>query len=155
MSNRFQRVTQAYRELPWRRRMRWLLGSLAAALVVALVFAFEVHLSAQALMLDYRLRDLQQQTLTEEQDIVVLQTRLAEMQSVEVLLRAAEAQGYKPVSPAQEHFVPVPPNALPETDVAVPQAGLQPLTGEPPLPEAYTISLIHWLSRYLLLEPTP
>ncbi len=155
MSNRFQRVTQAYRELPWRRRVRWLVGILAAALVVALVFAFEVHLSAQALMLDYRLRALQQQTLTEEQDIVVLQTRLAAMQSVEALVQAAEAQGYQPVSPAQEHFVPVPPNALPETNVALPQAGLQPFAGESPLPEAYTISLMHWLSRYLLLEPTP
>ncbi len=155
MSNRFQRVTQAYHELPWRRRVRWLVGILAAALVVALVFAFEVHLSAQALMLDYRLRALQQQTLTEEQDIVVLQTRLAAMESVEALVRAAEAQGYQPVSPAQEHFVPVPPNALPETNVALPQAGLQPFAGESPLPEAYTISLMHWLSRYLLLEPTP
>ncbi len=155
MSNRFQRVTQAYRELPWRRRVRWLVGILAAALVVALVFAFEVHLSAQALMLDYRLRALQQQTLTEEQDIVVLQTRLAAMESVEALVRAAEAQGYQPVSPAQEHFVPVPPNALPETNVALPQAGLQPFAGESPLPEAYTISLMYWLSRYLLLEPTP
>ncbi len=155
MSTRFYRMTQAYRELPWRRRMRWLLGVLAAALVVALVFAFEVHLSAQALMLDYRLRALQQQTLSEEQDIVVLQTHLAAMQSIEVLLREAEAQGYQPVSPGQEHFVPVPPNALPKTDVKVPQAGLRPWTGEPPLPKAYTISLIHWLSRYLLLEPTP
>ncbi|GEM_PF-3402500 len=153
--NRFHRMTQAYRELPWRRRVRWLVGVLAAALVVALVFAFEVHLSSQALVLDYRLRALQQQTLNDEQDIVVLQTRLAAMRSVDALSRQAEARGYRPVSPAQEHFVPVPPNALPKAEVAVPQAALQPLTDTPPLPEAYTISLIHWLSRYLLLEPTP
>lgn len=148
-------MKQAYRELPWRRRMRRLLGVLVAAVVVALVLAFEVHLSAQALMLDYRLRALQQKTLEEEQDIVVLQTRLAEMHSVEALVRVAEAQGYQPVNPAQQHFVPVPPNALPAPQAVVPQAHLQPYSGEPPLPEAYTISLVHWLSRYLLLEPAP
>ncbi len=152
MNRHVQRLQQAYRELPWRRQARRVLWALAAMVAVAAVLALEVHFSAQALVLNYELHARQQAVLDTQQQIVVLQTRLAQLTSVDHLLRVAEREGYHPLSVEQEHFVPVPPDVLPQEAVALPQARPLP-PSRPPLPEAYTISLVRWLERYLLLEP--
>ncbi len=154
MKKHMHRAAQAYRELPWRKQVRWLMWALAGVVAVAAVLALEVHLSAQAVLLGYQTRSLRNRTLQERREIVDLQTRLAQMRSMDVLLRYAEAQGYRPVTPEQEHFVPVPADVVAASDAPV--VPVQPLGVQTaqPLPEAYTISLLRWLSRYLLLEPT-
>jgi len=152
MKHQVQRLQQAYRELPWRKQARRVMWALAAMVAVAAVLALEVHFSAQALVLNYQLHERQQALLASQEQIVVLQTHLAQLMSVDHLLRAAEREGYRPVSVSQEHFVPVPPEALPSGVVAAPRA--RPLhPDQPSLPEAYTVSLVRWLEHYLLLEP--
>jgi len=154
MKKRMRRTVQAYHELPWRRQIRWLTWALAAVVVVAAVIALEVHLSSQAMLLGYQVQSLRRRALLEQREIVDMETQLAEMQAMDVLLRRAEAQGYGPVLPSQAHFVPVPAEIVAEEDVPVPHAVPMTLNADP-LPEAYTISLLRWLNRYLLLEPTP
>ena len=154
MKKRVRRTVQAYRELPWRRQIRWLTWALAGVVVVAAIIALEVHLSSQAMLLGYQAQSLRRRTLLEQREIVDMETQLAEMQAMDVLLRQAEAKGYGPVLPSQAHFVPVPANLVVEEDESVPRAVPAALNADP-LPEAYTISLLRWLEHYLLLEPTP
>ncbi len=153
MKRQIRRAAQAYRELPWRKQLRWLTGALAVAVAIAAVIGLEVHLSAEAVALSYQTRSLQEATVTAQQEIVEMQTALAQVYSVAALQQWAEAHGYRQVTPDQMHFVPVPPEAIAPADVQIVNA--QPLTpvATEPLPEEYTISLLRLLSRYLFLEP--
>ena len=154
MKKRIRKTTQAYRELPWRRRLRWLTSALAVVVAVAAVIGLEVHLSAEAVWLGYQTRSLQEQRMVARQEIVEMQTNLAQAYSVEAMQKWAEENGYRPVAPEQMHFVPVPPEAAETLDVQI--AKPQPLAAVEvaPLPEEYTVSLSRVLSRYLFLEPS-
>ena len=153
MRTQIRRATQAYRELPWRKQVRWLMWALAAAVAVAAVIALEVHLSAEAVLLDYRIDELREATLQQQHEIVAMQTNLAVAHSVAALQQWASENGYKMLDPAHVHFVPVPADAVVSPEVQpVRVRELRPVEVTP-LPEEYTVSLLRLLSRYLLLEP--
>ncbi len=145
-------LPQAYRELPWRRKARWLAGALAVVVAVLAVLLLEVHFSAQAIVLGYQLRRVERRTVRQRQENAELKTRLARLTSGEMVWKRAR-QAYRLPEPDEVHFVPVPAAAVatpsPMT-MAVPQ-----VSAEPPLPTAYRESLLHWLMRYLLPEEQP
>ncbi|NPA93626.1 MAG: hypothetical protein GXO56_08115 [Chloroflexi bacterium] len=155
MTHATRSLRQAYRELPWRQQLRRLAWALAAIVIVTSVVLLEVHFSTQNIVLGSEWQRTRRRILATQNENLVLESRLAELTSRQVLLSQAKEQGYRPVSPEHVHYVPVPAEAMPAPAVPnIPEAKLSPRTDDT-LPEAYTISLIKWLMYDFFLVPEP
>ncbi len=147
--NSFRSLHQTYKELPWRKRVRYLATALAVVLGVSAFFFLEIHYSTQAILLGRRVQQLQSDIQSGQLEIVLLESQLARLTSLSNLQSEAKSLGYKPVQPSHVHYVPVPAWAL--EDDRKPLNAPQPAASEE-LPPKYTVSLVEWLTS-LLISP--
>jgi hypothetical protein len=160
-----QQFRQAYLQAPWRRQLQIALTFLLVLISVAIVAYIYLSVTTRAAAVGREIQYMQVQMagyhwLTEQnigempieelkQNIVDLESQLAEMTSYEVMDRRAEELGLVPVNPDQIVYVEVPGYqgqqpavmAPPPEPVIVSAAGISPNFRE---------SLIEWLEMEIL-----
>ncbi len=140
-------LNQTYKELPWRKRIRYIATALAFVLAVGAFFFLEVHFSNRAILLGRQAQRLQAEIQNDRLEIIILQGQLAEQTSLKHLRKVAKRLGYRPLTLKDVHYAPVPAWALAEDS---PRPTLQAPVVPTPLPRKYTISLAEWLSEEVL-----
>ncbi len=143
------KLVQAYRQAPWRVQLQRL-GYIALGIImVLLVAALYLNISARAATagLDFQGLDFQRQSL--QREIADLDATLAQVTSEDSMRARAEAMGFKPISSDQAVYVVVPGYAgrQPVSLAPVPDTSM---LAEPIIKPSYTQSLWEFLFQGVL-----
>ncbi len=134
------KLVQAYRQAPWRVQLQRLGYFALAIIMVLLVAALYLNISAQAATagLDFQGLEFQRQSI--QRQIADLDATLAQITSEESMLARAGALGFKPISSDQAVYVVVPgyTGRQPAALAPVPDASM---LAEPIIKPSYTQSL--------------
>lgn len=146
MLKRSKAFIQAYQQAPWRRQMQ-VIGFIAAGLVVlSLVAAVYLNITARAATAGRLVQSLQREVADQEQKIEDLETTLAFITSVETMQQRATDLGFEPLSPNAITYLSVPEYlGRPTGAQLAPKAGSR-FGAAARLPAAYTESLFDWFA---------
>ncbi len=140
------KLVQAYRQAPWRVQLQRLGYFALAIIMVLLVAALYLNISAQAATagLDFQGLEFQRQSI--QRQIADLDASLAQITSEESMLARAEALGFKPIASDQAVYVVVPgyTGRQPAALAPVPDASM---LAEPIIKPSYTQSLWEFLNQ--------
>ncbi len=143
------KLMQAYRQAPWRVQLQRLGYFALAIIMVLLVAALYLNISAQAATagLDFQSLEFQRQSV--QRQIADLDATLAQVTSESSMLARAEALGFKPISSGQAVYVVVPgyTGRQPAALAPVPDAAM---LAEPIIKPSYTQSLWEFLNQGIL-----
>ena len=139
------RIIHAYRQAPWRVQRQYVGAFLLAVIIVALISALYLDVTARAALAGREIQDLRIEITTMQRANADLETELASLTSSSMMQRRALELGYRPVKPGELDYVFVPGYVAPEPDILLAAVD----TTAPPsyLPEEYTESLIEWLDK--------
>ena len=143
------KLIQAYRQAPWRVQLQRLGYVALAILMVLLVAALYLNISAQAATagLDFQGLEFQRQSL--QREIANLDATLALVTSENTMLERAKAMGFTPISMDKVVYVVVPGyvDRQPASFAPVPDANM---LAEPIIKPSYTQSLWEFLFSGIL-----
>ncbi len=143
------KLVQAYRQAPWRVQLQRLGYFALGIIMVLLVAALYLNISAQAATagLDFQGLEFQRQSL--QRQIADSDATLAKITSEDSMLARAEALGFKPISSDQAVYVIVPgfTGRQPASLAPAPDANM---LAEPIIKPSYTQSLWEFLFQGLL-----
>ncbi len=143
------KLVQAYRQAPWRVQLQRLGYFALAIIMVLLVAALYLNISAQAATagLDFQGLEFQRQSL--QRKIADLDATLAQVTSEESMLARAQAMGFKQITSDQAVYVVVPgyTGRQPAALAPVPDASS---LAEPIIKPSYTQSLWEFLNQGIL-----
>jgi hypothetical protein len=143
------KLVQAYRQAPWRVQLQRLGYFALGIIMVLLVAALYLNISAQAATagLDFQGLEFQRQSL--QREIADLDATLAKINSEESMLARAQALGFKPISSDQVVYVVVPgfTGRSPASLAPVPDTNM---LAEPIIKPSYTQSLWEFLFQGVL-----
>ena len=139
-------LTHAYRQAPWRIQRQWAGAFLVGALILAMISALYLDVTAQAAILGREIQYLQADTIEVQHANADLQTRLATLLSKSNMEARARALGYRPSEQGEIHYVIVAGYFQPN--------GVNLAVTNPPVvvnvtPPEYTQSLLDWIAAYL------
>ncbi len=139
-----QRIIQAYRQAPWRVQLQWI-GKFLLILVSAMLIAgVYLHVSGQAAETGAKIKGLELDREALAIRIADLRTRLALLNSSQVMMERAEALGFRPARQEDIDYVSVPGYAgRPVVFLAPPPTAPRKQTNL--IRPAYTQSLWDWL----------
>lgn len=140
------RLTHAYRQAPWRVQRQWMGAFLVGALVLAMISALYLDVTAQAAILGREIQSLQTETIKIQHDNADLQTRLAMLLSKSAMEARARALGYRPAEQGEIHYVIVPGYYQ---AVGVNLGTIDAPINAATTPPEYTQSLLDWIADYL------
>lgn len=139
------RIIHAYRQAPWRVQRQYVGAFLLAVIIVALISALYLDVTARAALAGREIQDLRIEITTMQRANADLETELASLTSSSMMQRRALELGYRPVKPGELDYVFVPGYVAPEPDILLAAVDI---TAPPSyLPEEYTESLIEWLDK--------
>lgn len=138
-------IIHAYRQAPWRVQRQYVGAFLLTVVVLALVAALYLDLSARTALAGREIQDLQSQITAMQRSNADLETDLAKLTSSAVMQQRALELGYRPVQPGELDYVLVPGYVAPEPDLLL--AAVDAPFGSDALPEAYSQSLLEWLDE--------
>ncbi|MEX1143312.1 MAG: hypothetical protein WEC16_00595 [Anaerolineales bacterium] len=146
MLKRSKELIQAYQQAPWRRQMQ-VIGFIAAGLVVvSLVGAVYLNITARAATAGRQVQSLQRNVADLEQKIEDMETQLAFITSVDTMQQRATELGFSPVSPNAITYLSVPEyQGRPSGALLAPRAGSS-FSAAARLPAEYTESIFDWVS---------
>jgi len=138
-------IIHAYRQAPWRVQRQYVGAFLLIVIVVALVSALYLDVTARSALAGREIQDLQVEITTIQRLNADLETDLAGLTSSAMMQQRALELGYRPVKPGELDYVFVPGYAAPEPDILL--AAVDMTTPTYRLPEEYSESLLEWLDE--------
>lgn len=139
------RIIHAYRQAPWRVQRQYVGAFLLAVIVVALISALYLDVTARAALAGREIQDLRIEITSIQRANADLETELAGLTSSKMMQRRALELGYRPVKPGELDYVFVPGYTAPEPDILLAAVDVTSLDVQ--LPDAYTESLIEWMDK--------
>ena len=143
------RIIHAYRQAPWRVQRQYVGAFLLAVIVVALISALYLDVTARAALAGREIQDLRFEITSMERANADLETELAGLTSSSMMQRRALELGYRPVKPGELDYVFVPGYTAPEPDILL--AAVDTTIPAVHLPEEYTESLLEWMDKRVRL----
>jgi len=140
----------AYKQAPWRVQRQYVGAFLLTVIVLALVAALYLDLSARTTLAGREIQELQFQIAAIQRSNADLETELANITSSTVMQQRAIELGYRPVKPGELDYVFVPGYAAPEPDILL--AAADSTTRDSALPDIYFQSLLEWLDERIQSE---
>ena len=138
-------IIHAYKQAPWRVQRQYVGAFLLTVIVLALVAALYLDLSARTTLAGRNIQELQEQITTAQRSNADLETELADLTSSAVMQQRAVELGYRPVKPGELEYVFVPGYTAPEPDILL--AAVDSTTREFSLSDVFSQSLIEWLDE--------
>lgn len=146
------RLVHAYKQAPWRVQRQWIGAFLLALLLLSMISALYLNVTARAAILGREIQELQTEVAAMQRANADLETQLGLLTSTAEMERRAGALGFRPVEPAELEYVIVPGYAPPLPEILA-TAG-QPGLSAPSIPPEYTQSLLDWLEEFMQ-SPAP
>lgn len=146
------RIIHAYRQAPWRVQRQYVGAFLLAVIIVSLVSALYLDVTARSALSGREIQELQSEITTTQRMNADLETELASLTSSSTMQQRALELGYRPVKPGELDYVFVPGFTAPEPDILL--AAADEILPTYQLPEAYTESLLEWLDARITLGDT-
>ena len=138
-------IIHAYKQAPWRVQRQFVGAFLLVVIVLALVAALYLDLSARTALAGRGIQELQSEITAMQRTNADLETELANLTSSAVMQQRALELGYRPVKPGELDYVFVPGYVAPEPDILL--AAADSTIREFALPEVYSQSLLEWLDE--------
>ena len=143
---RFQQVTQAYSQAPWRRQMQ-LVGLVATFLVLAAVVAWiYLNVTTRASEVGRDIQRMQRGIDRIKRENNDLQSKLAYLTTAELMRKRALELGFQPVDPAQLSYITA-PGYLGRQPAVLAASGSQQLPSPQIISPQFTESIWEWLRR--------
>jgi hypothetical protein len=145
--NRMSRIIHAYKQAPWRIQRQWIGAFLLGLLLLAMVAALYLNVTARAAIVGRRIQNLELEITANQRTNADLETQIATLLSTAEMERRAKALGFEPANPDEMEYLPV-SGYIPPPAVRVgklPQAKLY----APSTPPEYTQSLLDWFGIYM------
>ena len=140
-------IIHAYKQAPWRVQRQYVGAFLLILIVLALVAALYLDLSARTTLAGREIQELQVEITTVQRSNADLETELANLTASSVMQRRALELGYRPVQPGELDYVFVPGYVAPEPDILL--AAVDSPFRSISLPDVYSQSLLEWLDDRL------
>jgi hypothetical protein len=141
------RIIHAYRQAPWRIQRQWVGAFLLFVIGTAMIAALYLDVTARAAVAGREIQDLRFEIIAIQRTNADLETRLAKLTSTAEMERRALALGYRPVTPGELDYVPVPGFVAPEPDILL--AAQDVTVPQPSLPYEYSQSLLEWFDEQI------
>jgi hypothetical protein len=144
-----RRLTQAYRQTPWRSQLQWIGLFLLALIILATVAGVYLSVSAGAAAVGREVQQLEYEREMVAREIADKRTLLAQLTSTKQMSTRATELGYKAIQAGSVQYmvisgyIPRQPASL-VTDSAY--TGYQPSLVEP----RFTQSLLEWISEQFI-----
>jgi len=138
-------IIHAYKQAPWRVQRQYVGAFLLAVIVLSLVAALYLDLSARTTLAGRQIQELQVEITTLQRSNADLETELANLTSSSVMQQRALELGYRPVKPGELDYIFVPGYIAPEPDILL--AAEDTIYHPRTLPEDYSLSLLEWLDN--------
>jgi hypothetical protein len=142
------RRTQAFRQAPWRLRIRWTSRTLLAVVVFLVVSGLYLAVNAKLARAGREVLSFESHRSELERVNGELTTDLAELTSPAVMGEKAAGLGFKPAGAGDVLYLPVDGYVPPSAFVA-PRPPASDSRGQSMLSPAYTETLGEWISRWL------
>lgn len=139
-------IAHAYRQAPWRIQRQWVGAFLLGILMLAMIAALYLDVSARAAITGREIQDLQLEITSVQRTNADLQTRLATGLSTSNMASRAFTLGFRPAEAGEIHYLIVPGFYRAS---AVTLVANQPQNITQTLPAEYTESLFDWLANLL------
>jgi hypothetical protein len=137
----------AYKLAPWRFQRQWIGNALLAVVVLAMIAALYLDVTAQAAIAGREIQDLNVAIAISQHASADLQTQLAELTAVTVMEQRAQALGFKPIDPNQAEYLVVAGYSQPQPEIL--STATLPQLSAPSIPPEYTQSLLDWANQML------
>jgi hypothetical protein len=137
----------AYKQAPWRIQRQWIGTFMLAVLGLAMVAALYLDVTSQAAISGREIQDLTSQMIANQHANADLQTRLAELTSMDSMETRAQNLGFISVDTGQMEYLVVPGYSEPIPEILAGVSALKP--SAPSIPPEYTESLIDWIDQHL------
>ena len=138
-------IIHAYKQAPWRVQRQYVGAFLLAVIVLSLVAALYLNLSARTALAGREIQELQVQISAMQRSNADLETELANLTASAVMQQRALELGYRPVKPGELDYVFVPGYIAPEPEILL--AAADETFHSTLLPEIYSQSLLEWLDE--------
>ena len=143
-----KRMTQAYRQAPWRIQTQRGVLLLIAAILGASVLWVMVTITIQAAAAGLQIQEYESRQEDLERQIASLRTQIAVLTSASQMEKRAEAMGFQAVKPEDITYMVVPGYTGRSPNIQAPPPGST--IPEPIVKPAYTQSLWEWLLAGIL-----
>lgn len=138
-------IIHAYKQAPWRVQRQWVGAFLLALIVMAMIAAIYLDVTARAAIAGREIQDLRLEITAIQRANADLETRRADLTSTAVMEQRALELGYRPVKPGELDYLPVPGFVAPEPGILLDAVDVT--RAERILPPEYTQSLIEWFDE--------
>jgi cell division protein FtsL len=143
-------IIHAYKQAPWRVQRQYVGAFLLTVIVLALVAALYLDVTARTALAGREIQDLQVQITAMQRTNADLETELANVTASTVMQRRALELGYRPVEPGELDYVFVPGYVAPEPAILL--AAVDSTLRSDSLPDVYSQSLLEWLDERVKFE---
>ncbi len=140
-------LRHAYRQAPWRIQRQWAGLFLLGLLVLAMVSALYLDVTASAAIAGREIQQLRIDITETQRTNADLETRLAVILSTRNMEVRARALGFRPAETGEIHYLMVP--GYVQTAGVRLENFAPPPSAAPGLPAEYTESLLDWLTSFL------
>jgi cell division protein FtsB len=138
-------IIHAYKQAPWRVQRQYVGAFLLAVIVLSLVAALYLDLSARTTLAGREIQELQVEIMALQRSNADLETELANLTASSVMQQRALELGYRPVKPGELDYIFVPGYVAPEPPILL--AAEDAIFHSETLPEEYSLSLLEWLDE--------
>lgn len=135
-------IIHAYKQAPWRVQRQWVGAFLLALIVMAMIAAIYLDVTARAAVAGREIQELRLQITAIQRANADLETERANLTSTAVMEQRALELGYRPVKPGELDYLPVPGFVEPEPGILL--AAEDVTQADRILPPEYTQSLMEW-----------
>ncbi len=135
-------IIHAYKQAPWRVQRQYIGAFLLVVIVLALVAALYLDVTARAAVAGREIQGMRFEIAAIQRSNADLETELGKLTSTAVMQRRALELGYRAVKPGELDYVSVPGYISPEPLIL--QAADDAPAHVYTLPEEYTQSLLEW-----------
>jgi len=144
--NNVSNLVQKYRQAPWRVQRQWLGLVLLGVVLVALVAAIYLNVSARVTLAGRQIQILEEEISGHLLFNADKETELARLTTTATMEERAQALGFQPANPEDVVYVVVPGYAPP------PDIDLSTNSAQPPtkvIQPEYTQSLLEWFTEWI------
>jgi len=138
-------IIHAYKQAPWRVQRQYVGAFLLVVIVLALVAALYLDVTARAAVAGREIQELRFEITAIQRSNADMETELAKLTSTAVMEQRALELGYRPVKPGELDYVLVPGFVVPEPTILL-NADDRVLRSTA-LPMEYTQSLLEWMDE--------
>lgn len=147
---RERKITQAYEKTPWRKQFQVIGLYLAVIFFIAIVASVYLEVTARATTYGRKIQGIRIDTRVVEKDIQDLLSELAQVTSIDALLKRGEKLKFELADPNAATFLIVPGYLGDQYfELALDPKQLEGVN-QPQLPYEYTVSLVDWIKDLIL-----